>query len=108
MPDDYKSTVEYKRTFDVLTFVWGVVNVMRAAGRGYLMANGSLEQLMIVNLATGWPVFAALVAFSVWYPKRQARRFVESIGGDPALADQILLGGVEEAYDLELLVGAEE
>ncbi len=108
MPDDYKSTKEYKRTFDVLTFVWGVVNVMRAAGRGYLMANGSLEQLMIVNLATGWPVFAALVAFSVWYPKRQARRFVESIGGDPAMADQILLGGVEEAFDLELLVGAEE
>jgi hypothetical protein len=108
MPDDYKTTAEYKRTFDVLTFVWGAVNVLRALGRGYLMANGSLEQLMIANLATGWPVFAALVAFSVWYPKRQARRFVESIGGDPAMADQILLGGVEEAYDLELLVGAEE
>jgi intracellular septation protein A len=108
MPDDYKTTAEYRRTFDVLTLVWGVVNVLRAAGRGYLMAKGSLEQLMIVNLATGWPVFAALVAFSVWYPKRQARRFVESIGGDPAFADQILLGGVEEAFDLELLVGAEE
>jgi intracellular septation protein A len=108
MPDDYKTTVEYKRTFDVLTFVWGAVNILRALGRGYLMINGSLEQLMIVNLATGWPVFAVLVAFSVWYPKRQARRFVESIGGDPDMADKILLGGVEEAYDLELLVGAEE
>ena len=68
MPDDYKTTAEYRRSFDVLTLVWGVVNVMRAAGRGYLMANGSLEQLMLVNLATGWPVFAVLVAFSVWYP----------------------------------------
>lgn len=108
MPEDYKSTDAYKRSFMVLTLVWGIVNLMRAAGRGYLMANGSLEQLMLVNLATGWPVFAVLVAFSVWYPKRQARQFVESIGGDPAMADRILLGGVEEAYDLELLVGAEE
>ena len=108
MPDQYKATDAYKRSFTILTLVWGVVNLMRAAGRGYLMANGSLEQLMLVNLATGWPVFAVLVAFSVWYPKRLAHRYVQSIGGDAAMVDRILLGGVEEAYDLELLVGAEE
>lgn len=108
MPDQYKATDAYKRTFAMLTLVWGVVNLMRAAGRGYLMVNGSLEQLMLVNLATGWPVFAVLVAFSVWYPKRLAHQYVQSIGGDAGMVDRILLGGVEEAYDLELLVGAEE
>jgi uncharacterized protein DUF3159 len=108
MPDEYKATKAYKTSFDVLTFVWGVVNIFRAMGRGWLMAHGSLEQLMIVNLATGWPVFAALVAFSVWYPRRLAQRFVESVGGDAGMVDRLLLGGVEEAYDLELFVGAEE
>ena len=107
-PDSYKATDAYKRSFAVLTLVWGIVNIMRAAGRGYLMANGSLEQLMLVNLATGWPVFAVLVAFSVWYPKRLAQQYVQSIGGDAAMVDQVLLGGVEEAYEVELLVGAEE
>jgi intracellular septation protein A len=108
MPDEYKATNAYKRSFMVLTLVWGLVNLARAAGRGYMMANGSLEALMFVNLITGWPVFALLVAFSVWYPRRLAHRLVASVGGDKALADRILLGGVEEAFDLELLVGAEE
>jgi hypothetical protein len=48
------------------------------------------------------------VAFSVWYPRRMAHQYVVSIGGDTAMVDQILLGAVEETYDLELLAGAEE
>ena len=108
IPDEYKSTSAYKRSFAVLTLVWGLVNLMRAGGRGWMLTHGSLEQLMVVNLATGWPVFAALVAFSVWYPRRQALGFVTSIGGDQAMADRILLGAVEETYDLELMSGAEE
>jgi intracellular septation protein A len=108
MPDEYRATKAYKRSFGVLTLVWGVVNLARAGGRGYLMANGTLGQLIVVNLATGWPVFAVLVAFSVWYPRRVAHRFFASIGGDEGMVDRILLGGVEEAFDIELLVGAEE
>lgn len=108
IPDEYKSTAAYKRSFAVLTLVWGIVNLMRAGGRGWMLTHGSLEQLMVVNLATGWPVFAALVGFSVWYPRRLAQGFVDSIGGDSGLADRILLGAVEETYDLELMAGAEE
>jgi intracellular septation protein A len=108
IPDEYKSTKAYKQSFMIVTLAWGVVNLMRAGGRGYLMIVGSLEQLMLMNVATGWPVFALLVAFSVWYPRRLAHGFVASIGGDAGMVDRILLGGVEEAYDLELLVGAEE
>jgi hypothetical protein len=72
------------------------------------VANGTLEQLIVVNLATGWPVFAVLVAFSVWYPRRLAHQYVASIGGDAGMVDQLLLSGVEETYDLELVTGAEE
>jgi hypothetical protein len=108
MPEVYKRTKAYKRSFGLVTLVWGVVNLARAGGRGYMLAEGTLGQLMFVNLATGWPVFAALVAFSVWYPRRLAHRYVDEIGGDEGMADRILLGGVQKAFDVELLVGAEE
>jgi intracellular septation protein A len=108
IPDWYKSTRAYKQSFGLVTLAWGLVNVMRAAGRGYMVARGTLGQVMVVNLATGWPVFAALVAFSVWYPRRLAHRYVASVGGHEGMVDEILLGGVEEAFDVELAVGAEE
>ncbi len=106
--EEYKATRAYKVSFGVLTLVWGVVNLARAGGRGYLLATGSLGQLMVMNLATGWPVFAALVAFSVWFPRRLALQHIASIGGEASMLDEMLLGGAEVTFDVELLTGAEE
>lgn len=108
IPETYKDTTAYKRSFGILTLVWGVVNLARAGGRGYLMVDGTLDQVMVGQILTGWPVFAGLVAFSVWYPRRLARQYVLSIGGDAAMVDEILLGAVEEVHKVELLSGAEE
>lgn len=108
IPEVYRRTSYYRWSFGVLTFVWGVVNLARAAGRGYLVVAGSLDQLVLVQILTGWPVFAALVAFSVWYPRLMVRRYVASIGGDMSKVDQFLLGGLEEGHEVELLLGAEE
>ncbi|HYZ93094.1 MAG TPA: VC0807 family protein [Actinomycetota bacterium] len=108
IPQTYKDTPAYKRSFGLLTLVWGVVNVARAAGRGYYVAAGTLDQVFVMQMLTGWPVFAALVAFSVWYPRRLAHQYVMSIGGDAAMVDQILLGALEEVHNVELISGAEE
>jgi hypothetical protein len=108
IPQTYKDTPAYKRSFWLITFVWGVVNVARAAGRGYYVAAGTLDQVLVMQLLTGWPVFVALVGFSVWYPRRLAHRYVLSIGGDAAMVDEILLGALEGAHNVELLTGAEE
>ncbi len=108
IPPTYKDTPAYKRSFWLLTFVWGVVNVARAAGRGYYVAAGTLDQVLVMQLLTGWPVFAALVGFSIWYPRRLAHRYVVSIGGDAAMVDEILLGALEETHNVELISGAEE
>jgi intracellular septation protein A len=107
IPEEYKVTKAYRRSFTVLTLVWGIVNVARAAGRGYMLAAGTLEQFVLIQILTSWPVFAVLVAFSVWYPRRLARRHVADIGGDESMINQLLLG-IEETYKLELAVGAEE
>src|SRR5438552_14010985 len=37
IPDLYKETSAYKRSFTVVTLVWGVVNLARAAGRAYMI-----------------------------------------------------------------------
>jgi len=108
IPQAYKDTPAYKRSFWLLTFVWGIVNVARAAGRGYYVAEGTLDQVLVMQMLTGWPVFAALVGFSVWYPRRLAHRYVASIGGDVAMVDEILLGALEEGHNVELISGAEE
>jgi hypothetical protein len=92
----------------VVTLVWGVVNLMRAGGRAYVMMKATLGGVMVINLLTGWPVFAGLVLFSVWYPRRLAKRYVKSIGGEAHMVNELLLGAVEETFDVELLVGAEE
>ncbi|MGH2758009.1 MAG: VC0807 family protein [Actinomycetota bacterium] len=108
IPQTYKDTSAYKRSFGILTLVWGIVNLARAGGRGYLIVDGTLDQVVVGQMLTGWPVFAGLVAFSVWYPRRLARQYVLSIGGDAAMVDEILLGGVLEAHNVELITGAEE
>jgi intracellular septation protein A len=108
IPQTYKDTAAYKKSFGILTLVWGIVNLARAGGRGYLIVDGTLDQVMVGQMLTGWPVFAGLVAFSVWYPRRLARQYVMSIGGDAEMVDQILLGGVEEVHNVELISGAEE
>ena len=108
IPDEYKDTSAYKRSFGLLTLVWGLVNIARAAGRGYYVAAGTLDQVIVMQFLTGWPVFAALVGFSVWYPRRLAHQYVMSIGGDAAMVDDILLGGLEEVHNVELISGAEE
>lgn len=108
IPQTYKDTPAYKRSFWLLTFVWGIVNVARAAGRGYYVAAGTLDQVLVMQLLTGWPVFAALVGFSIWYPRRLAHQYVASIGGDAAMVDDILLGALEETHNVELISGAEE
>ena len=108
IPDEYKETSAYRRSFGLVTLVWGIVNVARAIGRGYLLAQGTLDQFVLVQLLTGWPVFAALLVFSVWYPRRVARRYVVSLGVDEAEVDRILLTGVEEAHAAEVETGAEE
>jgi intracellular septation protein A len=108
IPDEYKKTSAYKRSFGILTLVWGIVNVARAAGRGYFVAEATLGQVVLMQFLTGWPVFAVLVAFSIWYPRRLARQYVMSIGGDLGMVDDILLGGLEEGFNVELISGAEE
>jgi hypothetical protein len=72
-----------------------------------MLAAGTLEQFVLIQILTSWPVFAVLVGFSVWYPRRLARRHVADIGGDESMINQLLLG-IEETYEVELAVGAEE
>jgi hypothetical protein len=108
IPDEYKETQAYKRSFGVVTAVWAVVNLVRAGVRGWLLAKGTLEGFLAVQVLSGYPIFAVLLVFSIWYPRRAARRYITSLGVDPAVVDEVMRGAVEEAHDAQLASGAEE
>ena len=58
--------------------IWGLVFLGRALFRWYLMANGHTELLGASAVFLGYPVTAGLVAGSVLYLKRGARRLEDS------------------------------
>lgn len=93
IPPEYKATAAYRRSFGLVTFVWGSVTLVRGGVRGWLLARGTLESFLGVQILTGWPVFAALLAFAIWYPRRTARRYVESLGLEASVIDGVLLAG---------------
>lgn len=108
IPDEYKETDAYKRSFGLVTAVWAVVNLVRAGVRGWLLANGTLEGFLAVQVLTGYPIFGLLLVFSIWYPRRVARGFLTELGVDPNVVDEVMSGGLEETFDAQLASGAEE
>lgn len=90
IPDEYKVTSAYRRSFGLVTFVWGSVTLVRGGVRAWLLATGTLEGFIGVQLLTGWPVFAVLLIFAVWYPRRVARRYLADQGLDPSEVDAVL------------------
>lgn len=96
IPDAYVQTPAYRRSFGLVTFVWGSVTLARAGIRGYLVAKGSMDRFVAVQMLSGPPVFGVLLAFAVWYPRRVARRFLASLGAPPEVVDRVMRGEVEE------------
>ena len=90
IPDVYKATSAYRRSFGLVTLVWGVVTLGRGALRAWLLATGTLEDFIGVQLLTAWPVFAGLLVFAIWYPRLVAKRWLASQGLDPGEVDAVL------------------
>ena len=65
---------EVHRMHMIVTSVWGVVFLARAAFRSYLIANEQTELLGASALALGYPVTAALLGWTTLYLRRGSRR----------------------------------
>jgi len=83
-PKEYYDRRDVLRMHLLVTTVWGLVFLGRALFRWYLMANGHTELLGASAVFLGYPVTAGLVAGSVLYLKRGARRLEDSEPEPPA------------------------
>lgn len=68
MPDEIRSSPYYRKAWRIITAVWGAVFMLLAAALATLKL-GDLGSAAIVDMIAGWPITAALIAFTVIFPR---------------------------------------
>jgi len=69
-PEEIRTSATFRRVFGRVSLVWGLYLVVRAVLRMVVLTNASVDAYVAVNAATGAPLMAALMAWSLWYGHR--------------------------------------
>jgi Protein of unknown function (DUF3159) len=73
-PPAFRASAPYRREFSMQSLVWGVSCVARAFLRLAALLGSGVGGFALVSLATGTPLFVALVAWGVWHARRTFSR----------------------------------
>ena len=73
-PPAFRASAPYRREFGMQSLVWGVFCLARAGLRLAALLGSGVGGFFIVSLATGTPLFLALVAWGVWHARRTFSR----------------------------------
>jgi hypothetical protein len=73
MPPEVRSSATYRRTFGRISVAWGTYMVVRSIARGALLVWVGVDAFVASNLATGAPLMAILMTWSIWYGTRAFR-----------------------------------
>jgi hypothetical protein len=84
IPQDVLASGTYRSVFGKSSIVWGVYLLGRSALRAAVLSTGSLGAFVVANLATGVPLSAALM---VWSIRDGVRGFRQSDEWGPAIAE---------------------
>jgi hypothetical protein len=76
-PPQMKASRTFIRTFSHVSLVWAVYLLGRSALRLVVLIRGTVEGFIAVNILTGFPITAAIMAWSIWYGVRAFRRSEE-------------------------------
>jgi len=74
IPPSVRASPEFRQAFLVVSAAWFCGHSLRALLRLYLLDTLPLELFLITDTVAGWPISAALIAFTAAYPLRQFRR----------------------------------
>jgi intracellular septation protein A len=77
IPDEVRASATYRSVFGRISFVWGAYLIARATIRFALLVAVGVDAFVATNLATGAPLMAVLMTWSVWYGTRAFRRSEE-------------------------------
>ena len=67
----FREAGSFKRVFGVESVVWGVYLLARAAIRLAALLHGSVEDFLLITIATGTPAMLVLTAWSIRYAIRK-------------------------------------
>jgi len=76
-PEEVRASVTFRRVFARVSVAWGVYLCLRSGARLATLQSSSVEAFLVVNMVTGTPLTALLMAWSVWYGIRSFRRSEE-------------------------------
>jgi intracellular septation protein A len=72
-PPEVKASSTFRRVFGRISLAWSAYLLARGALRLVLLVYTSVEAFLLVSIATGIPLSAALTAWSFWYGVRALR-----------------------------------
>lgn len=78
-PDEIKRTATFRRVFSRISLAWAAYLLARSALRLLVLTHATIDVYVVVNLATGFPLTAGLITWSIWYGVR-AFRLAVSLG----------------------------
>lgn len=76
-PDEVRRSDTFKQAFSRVSLVWGLYLCARSVVRLVMLTSSSVEAFLLVNLLTGSPLMALLLAWSIWYTVRYFRNSAE-------------------------------
>lgn len=83
-PRPVQESALFRRTFAIVSLVWGSYMLLRSAVRLAVLSWSSVDLFVGVSVVTGVPITLMLMSWSFWYPLRQFRRQPELwMAGEP-------------------------
>jgi intracellular septation protein A len=76
-PDEVRRSETFRRVFTRLSYAWGAYQLFRSALRATALLGLGVDVYVVVNLATGVPMIAGMMSWSIWYAVRSFRRSEE-------------------------------
>jgi intracellular septation protein A len=76
-PPEVRASATFTRVFSIISLGWGTVMLLRAGLRLLILLTASIDAFVGVSAATGAPLTAAMITWSVWYAARAFRRSEE-------------------------------
>jgi Protein of unknown function (DUF3159) len=80
-PAEFRASRAFRREFGLQSLVWAVFCLARAAVRLYVLLHSGVGGFLVVSILTGFPPYAALVAWGLWHAKRSFRDAAEASAG---------------------------
>ena len=76
-PPEVKASGDLPSVFGRISVAWGVFLLLRSVIRLLTLTTWSVEGYLLVNVATGVPLMAGMMTWSIWYGFRGFRRSEE-------------------------------